>query len=155
MQLAQINIGRILAPMGSEVMREFEENLDQINALAENSGGFIWRLKEENNNATSIKAFDDDFLLINMSVWQDIQSLFDYVYNSLHKDFLKRKQQWFSRLKDQHMALWYIEDGQFPTIAQAIERLQHIRQNGESPYAFSFRNRFTEHEYLSYLATLD
>ena len=155
MQLAQINIGRILAPMGSEVMREFEENLDHINALAENSPGFVWRLKEENNNATSIKAFDDDFILINMSVWQNTQSLFDYVYNSQHKEFLKRRQKWFNRMTDLHMALWYIEEGQYPSIVQAIERLQHIRKHGESPYAFSFRKRFTEMQYKSYLTTMD
>ncbi len=143
MQLAQINIGRILAPMGSAVMKEFEDNLDHINALAEKSPGFVWRLKDENNNATSIKAFDDNYILINMSVWESVDALFNFVYRSQHTDFLKRRPEWFSRLEEMHMALWYIEKSAYPDIPQAVDRLEHIRAHGETPYAFSFRKRFS------------
>ena len=142
MQLAQINIARMLAPLDSPVMRDFVNNLDPINALAEGSPGFIWRLKDDTNNATSIKVFDDDFLIVNMSVWSSVDALFDYVYKSDHTRVLKRKSEWFEHMRERHMALWYIQPGQYPTVQQAIERVQHLRDNGETPHAFTFKKRF-------------
>ena len=141
--LAQVNIGKILAPMDSPQMSEFKNNLDRINALAEASEGFIWRLKEENNNATSIKVFEDDFMLINMSVWKDIDALYKYVYESVHMEYLKNRKAWFERLTEKYMALWWIPEGHIPTALEAIERINHIRQYGETAFAFGFKKRFT------------
>jgi hypothetical protein len=144
--LAQVNIGKILAPMDSPQMSEFKNNLDPINALAEASEGFIWRLKDENNNATSIKVFEDDFMIINMSVWKDIDSLYKYVYESAHMEYLKNRKAWFERLTEKYMALWWIPEGHIPTTSEAIERINHIRQHGDTAFAFGFKKRFTFEE---------
>src|SRR5687767_2821159 len=102
--LAQINIGKILGPIDSPVMAEFVANLDPINELAEKSEGFIWRLKDESNNATTIKVYDDDFIIVNMSVWRNIDSLFQFVYKSKHIDYFMRRSEWFERMPQMHMA---------------------------------------------------
>jgi len=143
MQLAQVNIARMLAPMDSPVMSDFVANLDPINRLAESSPGFVWRLKDDTNNATSIKIFDDDFLIINMSVWESIDSLFNYVYKSDHVKVMKRKAEWFEKMPEMHMALWYIEPGKYPTSKEAENRISHLREKGETPFAFTFKKRFT------------
>src|SRR5918993_1239310 len=142
MQLAQINIARMLAPMDSPVMRDFIDNLDIINALAEGSPGFIWRLKDDSNNATSVKVFNDDFLIVNMSVWTSVDALFNYVYRSDHTRVLKRKSEWFEHMKEHHTALWYVHPGKYPTVQEAEDRVTHLRQHGETPYAFTFKKRF-------------
>jgi hypothetical protein len=130
--------------MDSPVMSGFADHLDEINQLAEASEGFIWRLKEDNNNATSIHVFDDPFILINMSVWESIDALFKFVYQSAHADYLGKRKEWFEKLKDIHMALWWIPQNHFPTCLEAIERLDHIKTHGASPYAFTFRTKFSQ-----------
>ena len=141
--LAQINIAKMLGPIDSEIMADFVANLDNINQLAESSNGFAWRLKDDTNNATSIKIFDDDFLIVNMSVWKDLESLFDFVYKSNHVEIFKHRKEWFEKMQDMHMALWFVPAGHQPGVAEAIERLQYLRNNGETPYSFSFKKRFT------------
>lgn len=136
----------MLAPIDSPVMADFVANLDPINTLAESSGGFIWRLKEENNNATSIKVYDDDFIIVNMSVWKDVDSLFKFAYQSNHVEIFKRRKEWFEKMPEMHMALWYVPEDKMPSALDAVERLNHLRKNGETPYAFSFRKRFTPEE---------
>jgi hypothetical protein len=143
MQLAQINIARMIAPIDSPVMADFVANLDAVNLLAESSPGFVWRLKDDTNNATSIKVFDDDFLIVNMSVWASVEALFDYVYKSDHKKVLKRKSEWFEHMPEMHMALWYVQPDHFPNVEEAVSRIVHIRDHGETPHAFTFRKRFT------------
>lgn len=143
MQLAQLNIARMRAPLGSELMREFEENLDPINRLAEQSPGFVWRYQEDNNNATSVRIFDDDYWLINMSVWKTVEDLFNFAYKSHHLEFFRRRREWFEATKEMTTVLWYVPPRRFPTIKEALDRLLHLRENGETPYAFSFRRRFT------------
>src|SRR5436190_10799386 len=106
--LAQVNIARMLAPIDSPVMEDFVANLDRINALAEASNGFVWRLKDDTNNATSIKIFDDDFLIVNMSVWENIDVLSQFVYQSDHVEIFKRRKEWFQKMPEMHMALWYV-----------------------------------------------
>ena len=142
MQLAQINIARMLAPLGSATMKEFEDNLDRINALAEAAPGFVWRLKDDGNNATSIKVYDDDFIIVNLSVWENHQSLSDYVYKSDHVDMFRKRAAWFSKMTDMHMAMWYVPTGVFPTAEEGTKRLEHLRQHGDSIRAFSFRKLF-------------
>lgn len=146
--LAQVNIGRILGPMDSEVMTDFAANIDFINGLAEGSDGFVWRLKEENNNATDIKMYDDEFLIVNMSVWKDADTLFEFTYRTMHAEILKRRKEWFSKLGQMHYALWYVPAGHEPTVAEARERLEHLQQNGDTPYAFGFKKKFSVDEYL-------
>jgi Domain of unknown function (DUF3291) len=149
--LAQINIAKMLAPIDSPVMADFVANLDSINALAESSDGFVWRLKDDNNNATSIKIFDDDFLIVNMSVWENTDSLFQFVYQSNHVEIFKRRKEWFEKMPEMHMALWYIPAAHLPTLAEAIQRLTYLRNNGETPFSFSFKKRFTMEEATTFL----
>ena len=101
----------MLAPLDGPVMAEFLNNLDYINGLAENAEGFVWRLKDESNNATSIKIFDSDSFIVNMSVWQSSEALFQFVYQSNHIDVFKRRKEWFEKMPEMHMALWYIPVG--------------------------------------------
>ena len=145
-QLAQVNIGKILAPMDNPVMEGFKSNLDPINKLAENSPGFIWRLKDETNNATSIKIFEDDFMLINMSVWESIDALYQFVYQSHHVQYVKRRKEWFEKMPEMFMALWYVPAGHEPTPLEAMERLNYLRKHGDTPFSFGFRNKFTAEE---------
>jgi Domain of unknown function (DUF3291) len=144
--LAQLNIGRILFPMDTPEMSGFKDNLDRINALADSSEGFVWRLVgdgEGSNDATSLRPFDDDStLLINMSVWTDLEGLKNYVYKSVHTDFLKRRAEWFEKMRDVIVVLWWIPEGHIPTVQEAKERLERLRKNGSNEFAFSFREAF-------------
>ncbi len=148
--LAQINIAKMLAPLDSPVMADFVANLDPINALAENSDGFIWRLKDDHNNATSIKIYDDEFLLVNMSVWRDVDSLFKYAYQSQHLDIFKRRKEWFEKMTQMHMALWFVPENHKPSVEEATLRLDYLRTHGETPYAFSFKKRFSAKEAINF-----
>jgi len=141
--LAQVNIARALAPMDSPVLAEFVANLDRINGLAESSEGFVWRLKDDTNNATSIRMYDDDFLIVNMSVWKNIDALFQFAYRSDHVEIFKKRAQWFEKMAEMHMALWYVPQGHYPDVKEAAERLNYLRKHGDTPFAFSFRKKFT------------
>lgn len=153
MQLAQVNIARMLAPIDSPIMAEFVNNLDRINAVAEQSDGFVWRLVDEDgNDATSISVYQDEYIIVNLSVWENIDSLFNFVYNSQHIEVFKRRKEWFEKMPKMHMALWYIENGKFPTAQDAKARLSHLQDHGETPYAFSFKNKFSEQDLEKYLA---
>ncbi len=144
--LAQVNIAKMLGPIDSPVMQEFVANLDPINALAESSPGFVWRLTTNGTDATSLRVFDDDFIIVNMSVWESREALFQYVYQSNHVEVFKRRKEWFEKMPEMHFALWYVPQGAMPTVAEAMQRLIYLRQNGETPYAFSFKERFTAEE---------
>jgi hypothetical protein len=149
-QLAQINIAKMLAPLESPVMTDFVLNLDVINTLAEASPGFIWRLKDDHNNATAIKVYEDEFLLVNMSVWKDIDSLFQFAYQSQHLEIFKRRREWFEKMAQMHMALWFVPDGHHPSVEEATQRLDYLRTHGETPHAFSFKKRFSADEALNF-----
>ncbi|MFT5437009.1 MAG: hypothetical protein ACI840_001661 [Ulvibacter sp.] len=111
--------------------------------MAEESEGFVWRLVgDDSDDSYSINAFDSDYILVNMSVWQDRESLFKYVYNSGHVEIFKRKKEWFKKMLKMHMVLWYIEDGHIPTVEEGKERLEYLQQHGESPYAFGFKSKY-------------
>jgi hypothetical protein len=140
--LAQLNIAKMLYPLDMPEMRDFRDNLDAINTLADSSEGFVWRLRDGSGNSTGVRIFDDDYLLVNLSVWTDCDHLHGFVYKSAHASLFKRKKEWFSRMTDRHMVIWYIPAGTVPTIGEALERLTHLREKGESPFAFSFRRLF-------------
>ena len=140
--LAQLNVGRIVAPTGSPVMADFMQGLDRINALAEQSPGFVWRLQGENGNATEILTTPDPFFIINMSVWHSIEALFDFVYRSAHTGFMVRRRQWFERPTEAYQVLWWIPAGYRPSPQEALARLDHLRAHGPSPYAFTFQQHY-------------
>jgi len=140
--LAQINIALALAPMDSEEMRDFMRRIDEINRLAERFEGFVWRLKDENGNATAIQAFDNPDMLINMSVWQSIDCLKDYTYKSAHLDLIRDRARWFGKMKDPHLVLWWIPAGHVPTIEEGKARLALLDQHGPTAEAFTFARTF-------------
>ncbi|MBX7172669.1 MAG: DUF3291 domain-containing protein [Pyrinomonadaceae bacterium] len=142
-QLAQINIARMKGVnINDPVMQEFVDNLEKVNDLAENSEGFIWRLKDDNNNATAFNPYDDEQILINISVWKNMESLENYVFKTFHTDFLRRRKEWFHLFGKASTAMWWIPLGQFPTVEEAVEKLDHLQKNGASELAFDFKNRF-------------
>lgn len=144
-QLAQINVARMIGVnIDDPIMKEFVDNLDRVNELAESSSGFVWRLKDESNNASSFNPYNDEQIIINISVWEDVESLEQFTYKTFHTDFLKRRKEWFMKYGQAHFALWWIEKGQFPTIDQAVERLEYLQKNGPSEYAFSFKQRYNQ-----------
>ena len=140
--LAQLNIGVIKGPMDSPVMAEFKANLDRINALAEQTPGFVWRLQTEQGDATAIRPFDDANLLVNMSVWQDVAALNRYVYHSAHVEIMRRRREWFERMEQAFLVLWWVPQGHVPTVAEAVAKLEKLRQVGPSAEAFTFRHAF-------------
>jgi hypothetical protein len=136
--LAQINAGRIVAPTDSPIMHGFMSQLEAINAIADRSPGFVWRLQTDAGNATSVLAFDHPFDLLNMSVWESVETLKEYVYKSAHIGPLKDRLKWFEKPTKPHIALWWIPAGHIPTVAEAVERLEFRRAMGDTPVAFSF-----------------
>ena len=143
LHLAQINVGRLRAPTDDPLVAEFMSALDEINALAERSPGFVWRFQTEDGNATAVRPYEDESILINMSVWESIETLGDYVYRTDHAAYLRRRREWFERLKEVIVALWWIPAGSHPTVSEGIERLEHLRMNGPTPRAFTFRHPFS------------
>ena len=140
--LAQINIGRIIAPLDGPELKPFVDSLDRINALAERSPGFVWRLTGEGNSATDIHAFDDPMMLLNMSVWTDLASLGAYVYRSDHIEIMRRRREFFETPTEAIMALWWVPAGTIPTVAEGIARLDRLRRDGPTASAFTFRQPF-------------
>lgn len=141
-QLAQVNVARLAAPLDSPQLADFVANLEPINAIADASAGFVWRLQTEAGNATALRILDDDWLIVNMSVWESFEALRDYVYRSPHADVLRRKQEWFDKMIEAHMALWWIEAGTLPTLSDAQERLLRLRAEGPSPDVFTLKKSY-------------
>jgi len=145
--IAQLNIGRMVAPTNAPEVAEFMAALDPINALADASPGFVWRLQTEAGNATDIHAFaDDELLLLNMSVWESIESLRAFTYSSAHTGILARRREWFERLEVAHLVLWWIPAGTIPTVEEALARLERLRRDGPTSAAFTFRTPFEPDE---------
>ncbi len=140
--LAQVNIGVLRAPLDSPDIADFVSGLDPINALADASPGFVWRLQDETGDASHIRPFRDDSILVNMSVWESLDALRDYVYQSDHVAYMRRRREWFTKMETAFMALWWIPAGTLPTTDDSRERLDHLDVNGPSPYAFTFRRAF-------------
>ena len=141
--LAQLNIGHAKAPMDSPLLADFVSNLDRINALADEAPGFVWRLQSEDGNALEFRIFDEH-TLVNMSVWEDVESLREYTYKSAHVEIMKRRKEWFHLMDEMYMVLWWIPAGHIPTIEEAAERLELLRANGPTAEAFTFKQAFPE-----------
>lgn len=139
--LAQLNIAWMKGPLESAQMADFVANLERINALAESSPGYVWRLRDEAGDATAMRPFGDE-VLVNMSLWEDVQSLSDYVYTSAHTEMLKRRREWFERVAQAHQVLWWVPAGHRPDLAEAADRLAHLREHGATAHAFTFRQPF-------------
>jgi uncharacterized protein DUF3291 len=141
--VAQLNIALPREPLDTPLLTEFVEQLDPVNATADRAPGFVWRLQTEEGNATDIRAFGDDRLIINMSVWESLDALRAFVYTSrAHLHVLRRRREWFERLQASYLVLWWIPAGRVPTVEEAEQRLELLRALGPSPSAFTFRRHF-------------
>jgi hypothetical protein len=136
--LAQVNTAKMNADLDDPIMSGFVQRLDEINALADGSKGFVWRFQTEAGNATYLRPFDDRRILFNMSVWETLEDLKDYVYTSKHIELLKSKATWFKKLGEPHLALWWIPKGHIPSVEEALEKLRFVKAKGPSPEAFTF-----------------
>lgn len=140
-QLAQLNIAHLSSPIDSPELADFVANLDRINALADQSPGFVWRLQTEEGDATGIDHFGSDFI-VNLSVWEGVEPLHDYVYRSAHIEIMRRKKEWFHRMHEAHMVLWWVPGGHRPTVEEAETRLRQLREQGPTDRAFTFKKAF-------------
>ena len=142
-QLAQVNIGRARGAIRDEVMQGFVARLEEINALAERSPGFVWRLQTEDGDATAVRPYADDHsILINMSTWADLESLRNYVFRTAHVAVMRRRREWFERFEGVYLTLWWVPAGHRPTVEEAMSRLAHLQAHGPTPLAFSFAQAF-------------
>jgi len=146
LHIAQVNIGRMKGELEDPVMADFVARLDEINALADRSPGFVWRLQTEAGNATYLRPYDDDRILFNMSVWESIEQLRRYVYYSAHVEVLKRRHDWFDKFSGAYTALWWVPQGHRPGIDEAKQRLAHLDAHGPTPFAFTFKKPFPADE---------
>src|SRR5688572_22475088 len=140
--IAQINIARMRAPIDGPVMADFVAQLAPINALAEESPGFVWRLHSEGGDATSIKVYDDEMIIINLTVWESVEALREYVYKSAHSRVMRDRRRWFEKFEGPYYALWWVSAGHIPDPQDGKERLEYLREHGDSAFAFSFKKVF-------------
>ena len=134
--LAQINIARLIALIDDPRIADFVAQLDPVNALADAAPGFVWRLQSASGNATDIAYNENPFVIVNMSVWESVQALRDFVYNSKHIDVFRQRAKWFEKMDKPHYCLWWVPAGHIPSVAEGRERLEHYQQFGPTPYSF-------------------
>jgi hypothetical protein len=141
--LAQVNMGRIKAPLDSGVMKGFMSRLDEINALADCCPGFVWRLQTSEGNATYFRPYaEDDSILLNMSVWESVEALKNYVYRTAHAELLRHRHEWFEKFSGVYLALWWVPAGHIPSIDEAKKRVAHLNAHGPTQFAFNFKTPF-------------
>jgi hypothetical protein len=145
--LAQVNIGRLLAPLDSPLLQTFTARLDEVNALADTAPGFVWRLQTQDGNATAVQGFEWDQagsagMLVNMSVWESVETLAAYVYSGEHRAVLRRRREWFAQMRVAWSALWWIPAGTVPSVADAEDRVRLLRARGPGPAAFTLRQHY-------------
>ena len=144
--LAQINIARMKTHLEHPSMAVFVNRLDEINQLADESPGFVWRLQDDSGSAVEINAFNDDKLIVNMSVWEDVVALKNYTYKTAHTEVMRMRKQWFEHFDKVYMVLWWIPIGHIPTLEEAKEKLDLLEEKGATSAAFSFREIFDSPE---------
>jgi hypothetical protein len=140
-ELAQYNIAKNRWPLSDPRMAGFVDHLDEINHLGDRSPGFVWRLQDDSGDATAIRPFEDERVMINMSVWESVEALWEFVYDSRHLDVMRRRREWFTRM-DVYLCLWWVRAGELPSTEDARRRIDHLRDNGPTPRAFTFKQRF-------------
>jgi hypothetical protein len=147
-QLAELNIAQMLAPIDDPVMADFANNLVKINTLAETQPGFVWRLQTEDGDATALRVFEHEYIIVNMSVWESIEALYDFAYKSEHTDFFRRRREWFEKMETPVVVLWWIKAGHIPTVEEAKAKLEHLLAHGPTPQAFTFKQRYSVEDML-------
>ena len=142
MHLAQLNVGRLRAPLDDPLIDDFRHNLERVQRPGRGHSRFVWRLQDEGGDATGIKAFDDELEIINLTVWESVDALADFTYGSAHVELLRRRREFFEAPTQPTLCLWWIPAGTLPTVTDAVARLEHLRAHGPTPTAFTFRHRF-------------
>jgi len=145
-RIAQVNIGRIRAELDSPIMAGFVNRLDEINALADSSPGFVWRLQTDAGNATYFRPFNDERTLLNMSVWETVESLRHFVFKTMHVELLRQRHAWFEKFTGAYSALWWVPAGHIPGIDEAKKRIAHLEAHGPTQFAFAFNAVFPPDE---------
>lgn len=140
MHLAELNVAQMIAPLDSPVMAGFVAELERINLLAESAPGYVWRLKGGEGPTDVVADFLDRLLLVNLSVWESREALWNFTYRSAHLPIMKRRREWFAHRKEPYMVMWWIPEGTIPTLAEAMDRLRRLREEGPGPEAFTFRD---------------
>jgi len=146
LQLAQVNIGRMRGELDGPVMSGFVARLDELNALADVSPGFVWRLQTEQGNATYLRPYEDARILVNLSVWETLDDLRRYVYRTAHAEMLRNRREWFEAFEAAFVALWWVPAGHRPSVDEAKKRLDHLQRNGPTAFAFTFQTPFPADE---------
>ncbi len=137
-QLAQLNIARLLAPLDDPRLEGFVNNLDRVNGLGDASPGFVWRLQTDDGDATALRPFPDPDIIVNLTVWESVESLRAFAYKGEHLEVFKQRRQWFEERVEPMVVLWWVADGHIPSVEEARERLEFLRRHGPSPWAFPF-----------------
>jgi hypothetical protein len=153
--IAQLNVGRSVAPLDDPIMAGFMERLADINALGERSPGYVWRLQSEAGDATSIRAYDDPRMIVNLTVWESIEDLIAFAYRSGHLEVLRRRREWFEQLEGPSLVLWWLPAGELPTVAEARRRLDLLAARGPTADAFTFKVRFDPPDAVASLPSVD
>lgn len=150
--IAQLNIAQMCAPLDDPSMADFVNNLTKINQLGKDATGFVWLLKDDSgsNSATEIRPYEDERIIVNMTVWESIEALYQYAYYSEHTDFFRRRAEWFTKTSTPSLVLWWIPAGTIPTVDEAKERLDYLTEHGPTPYAFTFKKQFAVEDMLAY-----
>ena len=140
-ELAQLNVALMVAPLESPILKDFVDNLARINELAESSPGYVWRLQTDDGDATGIRPFGEDYL-VNLSVWKSIEALHNYVYQSAHTQIMRRRKEWFHKMREAYSVLWWVPAGYRPTVSEAELKLRLLREKGPTSEAFTFKKPF-------------
>jgi uncharacterized protein DUF3291 len=152
--LAQVNVGRLRAPLHDPLMADYMALRPTIDALARRSPGFIWRRTGPGSTAKETDLYEDPMIIANVSVWAGLADYADFVYQSEHLEVLKRRSEWFQRFDGPHHAIWWVPQGHLPSAQEARERLEYLRSHGETPYAFSFKKAFLAPDESTPISTL-
>jgi len=138
MHLAEINIARLRHDPDDARSAPFMNALDKVNAIAERVPGFVWRYTDESGNATETRVVDDPKVIVNVSVWEDVGALENFVWGTVHRQFYQRREEWFDSLDSMHFAMWWVEPGSRPGIDEAMQRLEYLNEHGDSEHAFGW-----------------
>lgn len=144
--LAQYNLARLVVPLDDPLIADFVAELHAINTLGDRAPGFVWRHQGEDGTSTFVRVRGDPLILINFSVWESAEALFEFTYRSDHANVYRRRREWFEPPAGAHLVLWWISAGHIPSVAEGGERLDYLRVHGPTPRAFTFKQRFPPRE---------
>ena len=140
--LAQYNLARLLTPLDHPQVADFVANLHRINELGDRTPGFVWRLQTDDGTSTSVRVRGDDLVIVNFTLWESAEALFEFTYRSEHVEMYRRRREWFEAPTEAYLVLWWVTAGHIPTVEEADERLDCLRAHGPTSYAFTFKQRF-------------